>query len=230
MANIRYTIIRSPRRRTIGIRVSSDNTVTIHSPLKISERQIREIVRSKYAWITKRIAIHEAMNARVKPKEYRNGEEFLYRGELYRMEILFDSTGITLHNGRLLIGVPSGLDGQERSYIGQRLEKWYKRQAAQIFHDRVEFYQESFGLKANLIKVKTLQSRWGSCSIRGNLSFNWLLVMAPPAIIDYLVVHELCHCIQRNHSPAYWKLVESILPDYKARKKWLRVNSYTLTL
>ncbi|MDP2982962.1 MAG: SprT family zinc-dependent metalloprotease [Candidatus Latescibacter sp.] len=230
MTDINYTLIRTPRRRTIGIRVSSDNIITVHAPLKISESRICEIVRSKSAWIRKRISIHEARNARLKPKQYKEGEEFLYQGELCRMEILWDSTGISLHEGRLLIGVPSGLDGQERSYIGRRLEEWYIRQAAQIFRDRVGFYQDALGLKANLIRVKTLRSRWGSCSIRGNLSFNWLLVMAPPGIIDYMVVHELAHCIHRNHSPAYWKLVESILPDYKTRKKWLRVNSFTLTL
>ena len=230
MTDINYTLIRSLRRKSIGIRVSSDNSVTVHAPLKISESRIREIVTSKSAWIRKRITKNDAMNARSRLKEYKDGEEFLFLGESCRLEIVWDSTGITLQDRRLRFGVPSGLNGKERSYIGQHLKEWYIRQAMQIFHDRVGFYRDVLGVKTNLIRVKTLRSRWGSCSIHGNLSFNWLLVMSPPAVIDYIVVHELCHCIQRNHSPAYWKLVESILPDYKIRKKWLKVNSFTLTL
>ncbi|MFA6470871.1 MAG: SprT family zinc-dependent metalloprotease [Candidatus Latescibacterota bacterium] len=230
MTDFIYTLIRSPRRKTIGIRVSSDNSITVHAPLKISENRIKEIVRTKFSWIRKRIALNDVRNSRLNPREYKDGERFLFLGKTCLLKTERGTAGVTLREGQLSVGVPSGLDEKEQGYISRSLKEWYIRQAEKIFLERVVFYQDVIGVKVNLVRIKTLRSRWGSCSIHGNLSFNWLLVMSPLAVIDYIVVHELCHCIQRNHSPAYWKLVESILPDYKLRNKWLRVNSFTLTL
>jgi len=230
MTDFNYTLKISPRRKTIGIRVSPDNSITVYAPMKINESRITEIVKSKSSWIQKRIAINEIRNSRLKPKEYRDGEEFLYRGEIYHLNIFHGTEGISFSDGLLKIGVPFGLDGKERNYIFHKMKYWYAFQAEKIFRERVIFYQGILGVKVKLVRIKTLRSRWGSCSSKGNISFNWLLVMAPHAVIDYIVVHELCHCIHHNHSRSYWKLVESILPDYKKWNTWLRLNSFTLAL
>lgn len=96
--------------------------------------------------------------------------------------------------------------------------------AAEYIPGRVAFYAPKIGVDWRGITIRNQRSRWGSCSSRGNLNFNCLLMLAPPDIIDYVVVHELCHRREMNHSPLFWREVEKILPDYRARRKWLKDN------
>ena len=95
-------------------------------------------------------------------------------------------------------------------------------QARVYFDTATRKYSELLDVEPRSITVKTYKSRWGSCSVKGDISYNWKLILSPAHIIDYVVVHELCHMKELNHSPNYWKWVESILPDHKARRKWLR--------
>ena len=101
-------------------------------------------------------------------------------------------------------------------------------EAAKRIPARVAYFAPLLGVACNRITIRTQRTRWGSCSSKGNLNFNRLLVLAPAAVLDYVVVHELCHLREMNHSPQFWSLVESILPDYKQRKKWLKENGNTL--
>ena len=96
--------------------------------------------------------------------------------------------------------------------------------------ERVEFFAHAQGFKVKKIRISSARTRWGSCSAKGTLSFTWRLVMAPPDVIDYVVVHELCHLKELNHSKAFWAQVEAILPDYKTRRKWLKDNGAKLHL
>ncbi len=98
------------------------------------------------------------------------------------------------------------------------------KEAAEYIPGRVAFYASQAGVSYGRITIRNQRSRWGSCSSRGNLNFNCLLMLTPPEIIDYVVVHELCHRREMNHSPLFWREVERILPDYKARRKWLKEN------
>lgn len=97
-------------------------------------------------------------------------------------------------------------------------------EAAAYIPGRVSFYAREIGVNYGRITIRNQKSRWGSCSSEGNLNFNCLLMLAPPEIIDYVVVHELCHRLEMNHSPCFWAEVERILPDYKKRRKWLKDN------
>jgi len=112
----------------------------------------------------------------------------------------------------------------------QIYEKRYRNQARKIFNDRVVYFHRLTGGNYTSITIRDQKSRWGSCSTRGTLSFNYRLIFAPPEILDYVVVHELCHLTHMNHSKEFWNMVESILPDYKTRKLWLREHESELTL
>ena len=116
---------------------------------------------------------------------------------------------------------------QER-HIREQLYKWYRKQAGMIIEERVRYYAAFMGEEYGQIRIKDQKSCWGSCSGKRNLNFNWHLVLTPMEILDYVVVHELCHLKQMNHSMAFWKEVEKILPDYKERRKWLRVHEKAL--
>jgi predicted metal-dependent hydrolase len=110
------------------------------------------------------------------------------------------------------------------------MEKWYRKKADRIINDRVGVYIDKIGKEPKIVKVKEQKRRWGSCTSKGNLYFNWRCIMAPPPIIDYIVIHEMSHLVHPNHSKRFWQKVESILPDYKKRRKWLRDNGLRLDL
>jgi hypothetical protein len=107
---------------------------------------------------------------------------------------------------------------------------WYKLQARQLIEERVRYFAARFGLHYSRVRITSARTRWGSCSSRGTLSFTWRLVMAPPAAIDYVVVHELAHLLVRNHSPAFWRKLEELLPDYRPPQQWLKQNGHLLIL
>lgn len=125
-------------------------------------------------------------------------------------------------NGRL----HSDLSAVQRT----ALEKRYKEAARSYIPKRVAYYHAMTGGTYNHITIRSQKTRWGSCSSKGTLSFNWRLMLAPPAILDYVVVHELCHLTHMNHSPMFWQSVESVYPDYKNARKWLKEHGNELEL
>jgi len=110
------------------------------------------------------------------------------------------------------------------------LENFYRDETRRIIEGLVELHNPDNAFKINKIFIKSQKTRWGSCSIKGNLNFNWKLSMAPPGVIEYVVVHELCHRIEMNHSKKFWKLVEDLCPKYKQHKTWLKNNEFRLSI
>ena len=112
----------------------------------------------------------------------------------------------------------------------QALENRYRNVAREVFTNRVAYYHRFTGGHYTSITIRDQKTRWGSCSSSGTLSFNYRLIFAPPAILDYVVVHELCHLTHMNHSRDFWNMVESVLPDYKERRQWLKEHGQELNL
>ena len=104
------------------------------------------------------------------------------------------------------------------------LEVQYRKEARRRITERAAYFAEKMGVDYGRIAIKAAKTRWGSCSAQGNLNFHWKLVLMPPAILDYVVVHELAHRIEMNHSPRFWAQVERILPDYRERRRWIKEN------
>lgn len=117
---------------------------------------------------------------------------------------------------------------EEKSHQTLALEKRYRDAAADYIPKRVSYYHTFTGGNYSKITIRDQKTRWGSCSAKGTLSFSFRLMMAPPRVLDYVVVHELCHLTYMNHSKDFWNMVESILPDYKEHRKWLKENGHTL--
>ncbi len=230
MDDISYTLVRSGRRRTVGITVKPDGTVAVRAPRGVSEERIALIVEEKADWIRKRLAISHPGGEHRRPKTFADGEEFPFLGAMYRLERVAGLKGIAIMGDRLCVGIGGrrAQESEEPRRIAARITRWYRLHAAGIITGRVDHFSEHLGLKPSAVRLKTLKSRWGSCSSRGNLNFNWLLVLAPIHILDYVVVHELCHFVHPNHSPRFWGMVESILPDYRERRKWLRLHGAAL--
>lgn len=118
---------------------------------------------------------------------------------------------------------------KEKTPYERRLEAPYRQAAKEYIPKRAAYYAGLLGVDYNTITIRDQKTRWGSCSSKGNLSFSWRLILAPPKVLDYVVVHELCHRLEMNHSPRFWALVESIMPDYKTHRKWLKENGEKLS-
>ena len=216
-------IIRS-KRRTTALIVNQDGTLIVRAPLRATQKQIEDLVEQKADWIKSKQKLVKATYARFMPKEYINGEEFLYLGTPYRLSIVDDP----IHPLRLI----------DRFYLSHsvldRAEKifkvWYHTQAKKVIAGRVKAYADLYGFEYRKVNITNAQTRWGSCSPRGSLNFSWRLVMAPVPVIDYVVVHELVHINEKNHSRRFWDKVQNILPGYSQQVQWLKSNGHSLRL
>jgi predicted metal-dependent hydrolase len=124
------------------------------------------------------------------------------------------------------MSAPKG--SSQSKLIKYALTSWFRRRAELKLREKIMRYSPIVGVQTNGYKVKEFQSRWGSCTSSGRVDLNWKIIMAPNRVVDYVVVHELCHLKQHDHSPQFWKLVESIMPDYLESKEWLRVHGASL--
>lgn len=216
-----HKLVRS-KRKTLSLIVETDGTLTVRAPLRMKEADIRQLIEEKKDWIKRKQA--RVRKEAVVPRQYVDGETFLYLGKEYPLRL------VPNQKPALVIERFFKLTKSVQPQAEPVFEAWYKKQARVILTERVEFYARKHGFKMEKIRISSARTRWGSCSSKGTLSFTWRLVMAPLEIIDYVVVHELCHLEEMNHSKSFWARVEGILPDYKRRRKWLKENGGALHL
>ena len=157
-------------------------------------------------------------------KEYVNGEGFLYLGRTHTLHLVEAEFPLRLYRGNFELSRKCVNTGRE-SFI-----HWYRGHARDMLERRVNRYCDRFPRQPQGIKVLDLKYRWGSCSPDGTLNFHWKTILAPMTIVDYIVVHEMAHLIEPNHTPEFWELVGRILPDYERRKEWLKVHGRELDI
>jgi predicted metal-dependent hydrolase len=222
--NIVDKILRS-RRRTLALEIMPDETVIVRAPQKAPMERIFSFVRSKLGWIIEKKQYVRQRYPREIAKQFVEGEEFLYLGESCRLSISSVADQPLYLNEKSFI-----LSSEQVGKAGNLFAKWYRESALKLITERVKYYSAITGLEHSKIRISGAKRRWGSCSAKGSLNFSWRLVMAPLAVIDYVVVHELSHLKIKNHSRKFWDLVESYCPDYRAQRKWLRNNSNLLRI
>ncbi|MGE6776455.1 M48 family metallopeptidase [Vreelandella titanicae] len=215
-------IIRTNRRKSADIRVE-EGAVSIVVPSETPLEKIDQLLASKRRWIKEKMALHQ-LAAPASSREFVSGEAFPYLGRNYRLKI---ETGafapVKLVHGRLLITLPSG---PERPHmVRNALVRWYKRQAEQKIKEKVTRFAPIVGVSPMGVGIRTFKSRWGSCTTKGKLEFNWQIMMAPNRMVDYVVMHELCHLIRHDHSSEFWNELGRVMPDYPQCREWLRENA-----
>ncbi|MFD3158381.1 M48 family metallopeptidase [Haloimpatiens sp. FM7330] len=224
---IEFEIKRS-KRKTLQIQIDPTGNILVKVPQKISQNRIIELVQSKQKWIIKNLNKIKQIDFESIKKKFVQGEKFLYLGNEYLLKIEKNNNVkipvIQLNENKLYI--ESNCESDE--VISKYLIKWYKKMAQKIISERVKYYQKYFIEKPKLVKAKEQKRRWGTCTGINNLYFNWRIIMAPIEVIDYVVVHEMSHMPHKNHSKEFWNEVESILPQYKEQKKWLKENGIML--
>lgn len=233
---ISYSIRRSPRAKHVSISVGADG-VQIVAPVTLDEREIIELVEKKREWILNKFEIYckQGLVQIKSEREFVSDEMLLFMGKDYPLMVIECEgryTSAIFKDDQFLIYINKDIPREERrESIKRKLEQWYISEAKKIIHERIERYTDKIGpVKVNSVRFKNQKTRWGSCSQKGNLNFNWRLIMAPIYIVDYVVVHELCHLSLMNHSKEFWQLVGNQIPDYKERRKWLKENGLKLRM
>jgi predicted metal-dependent hydrolase len=216
-------LVRS-RRKTIALVVERDGRLTVRAPLGMPEARIREFVEKHIDWVSKHQK-RAQKHAPPPPKQFTDGETFLYLGQIFTLTIVPRQRAALAFDGATFRLATSALPKAKEAFV-----RWYKKQALEAFGQRAEFLAKRHGFTYQKIRVSSARTRWGSCSTKGTLSFTYRLVMAPPEVVDYVIVHELVHTKIKNHSKSFWRRVGEIMPEYKVHVRWLRQNGKTLTL
>lgn len=217
-------------RTTMEISVEPPNIVNVVAPNGTSEEKVNQYVKKKANWIVQKLYLFKDMEFRKIHRQMVNGESFLYLGRNYSLQIIDDETltkpVVSLYQGKFYIKTPT----RDEQTIRNAMKDWYKKKALERTTDRVNYYQQYFKEKPTSIKVKEQQKRWGSCTQNNELLFNWRCIMAPSHILDYIIVHEMCHLYHMNHSQEFWDLLSTVMSDYEQRKEWLKNNGVKMDL
>jgi predicted metal-dependent hydrolase len=210
-------LIRS-RRKSIALMIDENERLIVKAPHNLPLRTINAFVESKGDWILRKQALVRQRKAAHPRKGFQPGEGFLFLGETYPLAWDKDAgkTGIT--DGRLCVPAADALSAQKA------ILRWYRAEAKRVITTRAAQLAGAYRIACGTPKITSARRRWGSCGSSGTLSFTWRLVMAPPDVIDYVVIHELAHIAVHNHSKAFWQRVGGMMPGYPAKRKWLRQN------
>ncbi|WP_019601407.1 M48 family metallopeptidase [Teredinibacter turnerae] len=220
----------STDRSTTDIVIERNGSVVVRPPQHFSEDQVDEVVRSKRMWIYRNLAEWRDLNATAVVREWVNGETFLYSGRSYRLSLVGDQDcDLKLQDGRFCLRREL-VDTEGAKGAKQAFEHYFAARGLARIRDRVKYYAPKVGVEPASVVIKEMGYRWANCSKSNALAFHWKCMMAPPQIIDYIVVHELCHIHHRNHSDKFWNEVDKVMPDYRERKNWLRLNGANLDL
>ena len=216
-------IVRTRRRKTASIKIE-DGSVRVIVPLRLSTARIEQLVQKRLSWIRHKLR-EQAEVVLPAPKEYVSGESFTYLGRNYRLKLLESNLStVKLRGGRL------ELRRTEPEAVREALLGWYRAHALQRLTEKTRRYAKLLQVEPESVTVKDYKARWGACSSTGRITYNWRIIIAPHRIVDYVVVHELCHLKHMNHSPAYWRAVKHELPDYQERRVWLKSHSQELVV
>ena len=219
-----YIIKRSARRKKLTITVERDRTVVVHAPESTTDEKIQEVVESKRQWIYEKVRHKQKYNDLPHPpgKELVNGESALYLGRNYQIEITDSNEGEIRFEQRFLI--PASLPVEKKEV----LRSWYIKKATEKIIPRVRHFAATLGVEFSDVKIADNKYRWGSCTPKDNLNFNWRLIKAPMFVIDYVIIHELAHLLVANHTPDFWNIIRAQTPKMDKAKQWLLENGQLL--
>ncbi len=220
-----YRVTMSPRARTWRLTIHPDSGLTIVLPVR-SKIDLARLLDSRSAWIFRHLDRLASSPVPAPPPPLRHGAILRYLGDLFRLELAAGATAPEIDEAAGVLRAP---DADHRS-LRATIEAWYRRRAEGVFADRLRMINDRLGYRFQRVTIRDQKTRWGSCSARGNLAFNWRLVMAPIEIVDYVVAHELVHLIELSHSRAFWRRVAAIDPAYLVHREWLRDHGPRLVL
>ncbi|WP_410507056.1 SprT family zinc-dependent metalloprotease [Methanosarcina hadiensis] len=232
---INYEIIYSKKRRKAAIVVRPDLTVEFRAPHGLSREAIRDMVLKKAGWVWEKLDWFEANRLPCQEKRYTDGEKYLYLGKEYPLKILpaegIKKLSVSFNESEINVHIPGGVSEELKpALIKKAIWNFYSGCAESEVGKFLKVYSEKLKINPPVFKVKHQKRRWGSCSADNVLRINFKLIMAPPEQLEYVVVHELCHVKEKNHSAKFWKLVGELMPDYQVHRKSLKKDGWKYML
>ena len=222
--------LRRSGRQSISIQVRNGE-VRLAAPYSVDEQALHNWLLSKAPWVTGKIQQQRAQRMEVPRRLYCTGEYWSLLDQQLKLTV---SIGAAAHCEAVGDNLQVTLSNRSRKTHSEQvraaLERWYQQQAREILTVKTGSTCDLLGITPKAIHLRRTRSKWGHCTPSGEIQYNWLIVQAPEWVIDYLVVHECCHRIHMNHSKSFWSLVESLMPNYKQARKWLKINGHRLSL
>jgi predicted metal-dependent hydrolase len=221
VSDVPIELVRHPRARRYVLRLRADGSARVTIPRGGSVAEARRFVGRQKIWLERQL---QRLLARpVLPREWGFGSNILFRGERLKLEPIANGK-----NGMVRFGTQQlGLSGSPTD-LRPAIERYLWRLAAKELPTRVFEYSKLHQIPIRRVTVRNQRSRWGSCSRRGTISLNWRLIQAPAFVRDYIILHELCHVRQMNHSRRFWQEVKRVCPDFQTAERWLKQNSSLL--
>lgn len=218
---VTYTLKRSSRRRSIGLRID-DSGLTVSVPLRSSEKWLHSVLQDKAHWVVEKLGNWKA-SAPVETR-WGDGEMICFLGELLRLRVVPSLFDAPAHQRVSELWVFT-VSGNKPGGIQGAVSCWYRKEAEQLFATRARYYALLLGVVPKAVKLSTAKTQWGCCTVRGVVRLNWQLIKLPLRLIDYVVVHELAHLREMNHSEKFWDVVKAVCPDYKKLRNELKAIS-----
>ena len=211
-----FEIRRSARRKTIGLTVDRGGELVLHAPDRVERAELERWARQKLLWVHRKLALKEELAPRMRPPEFVTGESIRYLGRLFRL-VIIDRQEVPLRfDGRRF-----ALRRDARAAAAEHFRNWYIAAGSEWVRKRVSLLARRTTAAPASVEVRDLGFRWGSCAKNGAVLFNWRLVQLPVRLADYVIFHELAHLVEGHHGPAFWKLLDSVQPDWRERKSEL---------
>ncbi len=216
---IEYTLKRSRRRRSISLTVDEDG-LRVGAPWRASQARIDNLLHTHAQWIARKLAEWRARRA--PPLSWQPGATLMVLGEPLTLTIAAVGEPTRSDGCRLHVGI----DTQDPALLARQVMAWLRATAQAWFEQRTAHFAHELAVRMPTVRLSAARTRWGSCHSDGRIRLNWRLIQAPPALIDYVVVHEVAHLLEPNHSPRFWSRVQSVMPDYKVRRLALRRDGH----
>ncbi len=226
---VHYTLKTSQRAKNLRLSIDLENGLTVTVPEKYDPGSLGQVLIEKQGWILNKLAYFTKVQEDLSTAWIKPGKNILYRGHEYQVEVQAKKTAackVEIEDGKMVVMLDEG-SGKDSAVV---LERWLRSMARLLINQRIRVVNNVLKLRFNRVAIRGQKTRWGSCSRLGNLNFNWRLIMAPLPVMDYVVVHELLHLVEPNHSKKFWDLVENACPDYKSCREWLKKNGHRLNI
>lgn len=223
-----YTVHRQKNRKTIGIKLIDAQQLTVTIPLRCTLDIVTEVLEKKSRWITTQSQRLKQLTTQTVNQHLVDGAQLLYQGRPLTLRFIHRSAAqpiVRIDGNQLVVTLMPGVSPQTAPPL---LRQWYIQEAGRCLQEKTHTWAKTIGVQPQQLTIKDQKSRWGSCSSIGNINYNWRIIMAPPAVIDYLIIHELCHLREPNHSPRFWNLVTRFSPAAYQHRQWLKENGTLL--
>ena len=234
--DIPFILARSSGRRTLTIAVDEHAGVSVASPFTMKEKVIHDFIHEKARWILAKIREAEKHRDILSQKEFDHGHEFLFLGKKYKVSVTKTDVKRSRIRFDVLVGwsidIPEGLSSKEsQAQVKKKMLQWYRVQAKEILGGRIFHYSRLMGVEPKKIAIRTQKRLWGCCDYNTQtIHLNWQIILSPIKVIDYVVVHELCHLTIPSHSKRFWKKVGKFMPDFEQYRRWLKANHLDMVL